>query len=171
MIKLIPLFAALLFVTQVHAEGIPSIDWDSTLADIKAREEPPLEEESETSLSYRAQFQGNYYRLEYRFSEEGTLANVLYIKPFPANGNACLLEFHRVSQAYRSELGKPSREAAPGLPELQQSGIAQACRAVGEGNLMVMMEWSTNSANTVLVVVLSTWAGQPFVGITFSPSA
>jgi hypothetical protein len=168
MSKLAAAIVTVLLAGPTLAQQPPTIDWNSTVADIRADERHAPLETSEKRVTYEAQLKGESYHLEYLFGDGGHLVNVLYYKSFPSEGLACLVEYQRVRTAYAEELGEAESETVGDENRLTQYSQDNLCKAAADGVLAADTQWHKNS-NTRLKVLLSVWKGAPYVGISATP--
>ncbi len=168
MTKFTGIVCSLAIVMPVFAEPQNSIDWTRTVSQIRALESSPPQDASDKRITYDSLLKGEKYHLEYLFSDQGRLVNVLYYRSFSADGDACLNEYDRMRALYTDELGSPREHNAPDKNTLEQYGTEQVCTAVAEGKVRANSEW-TQDVYSNLSVQLSVWKGQPYVGVSFTP--
>lgn len=151
---------------SVTAEELVSIDWQASKSSIKANATAVLTEDSKNRLTFEQQLFELPFHLEYVFTEQGQLKNVLYYHSVKPEDSNCAEKYEQL----KSKLTKQFGSAETQISSANETIVAEPEKLCG---FTASGEYSMNSIWTkekqVISFMLSTWKGTPYIGLMFHP--
>ena len=151
---------------SVAAEELVAIDWQASKSSIKLNTNAVLTEDSKNRLTFEQQLFELPFHLEYVFTEQGQLKNVLYyhsVKPEDIN---CAEKYEQLKNKLMKQLGKTDTQISSANEKILTEP-EKLCAFTANGEYSMNSIWTKEKQ--VISFMLSTWKGTPYIGLMFHP--
>ncbi|MEW6999371.1 hypothetical protein AADZ86_16920 [Colwelliaceae bacterium BS250] len=153
-------------VFTAQAATLTDVNWQQNAAQIKQQHKSPPDEDIPTRLTYKSQLFKMDFHKEYLFNKDGQLVNVLYYKSLAATANNCLSDYEKVKAEIVQSFGEKDTEVKRYV-DFDTADARLICKNTADGTYQLDTKWQTK--NSTFSLVLATWKGQGYIGITYKP--